>query len=87
MIDKQIPSEVVDIVSLGQNHSVITELPKQDTVNIIKNIEIALQQLDVGEAAKNEIRRKITSSICSESQKKKHISAEDRKFANKLKKT
>ena len=85
--DLQIPSDVVDIVSLGPNDSVPQKISKQDVIDTIKNVESSLLSLDINSDLKNEIREKVTNNIMHNFNKDTHISMKDRNFANKLKVT
>ena len=87
LFDIQIPSDVVDIVSLGPNYSAPQKISKQHVIDTIKNIESSFLSLDINSDLKNEIREKVTNNIMHNFNKDTHISMEDRNFANKLKVT
>ena len=82
-----IPNEVIDIVSLGPDHSVSYKFSKQNVIDTIKNLEPSLLSLDIQENLKNEIREKVTCNINNNLKKQYHISNEDRIFSKKLKTT
>ena len=83
----QIPSDIVNIVSLGPNYCAPPKISKQDIIDTIKNVESSLLSLDINSDLKNEIREKVTNNIMHNFNKDTHISMEDRNFVNKLKVT
>ena len=80
--DLQIPSEVIDIVSLGPNYSPSQKISKQDIIDTIKKVESSLLFLEINNNLKNEIREKVVNNIMHNFNKDTHISMEDENFAN-----
>lgn len=53
-----IPSDVVDLVSLGQNFCISKKNSKQDVTETIKNVESTVSSLNICNKTKDEIREK-----------------------------
>ena len=81
----QLPSEVIDTVSLGSNFSVPSKISKQQIIDIVKNVETSLQLLDINNDVKNEIREITTKNVNNFIKKEFHISKEDKKISKNLK--
>ena len=81
----QLPSEVIDTVSLGSNFSVPSKISEQQIIDIVKNVETSLQLWDINNDVTNEIRKITPKNVNNFIKKEFHISKEDNKISKNLK--
>ena len=84
MTNTTIPEDVINVISLGQKYSYSNNFDKNTTTQLIKNIEQLLDITQFNTEIKNDIRKIITTNIKSHNKKIKHISYEERLFAQRL---
>ena len=82
-----IPNNVKEIVSLGQNHSVPTHMNTDTAVNIIKNVEFTLSKHEIDNTFKNRIRKEVVHNINKELKTKKRESKDTVIFKKKVRET
>ena len=71
LTNAHIPSDIIDIVSLGPNFSITPlKISQNNVIDIIKNTELSLQKLDINYEIKDEIRQKVTNIINHNGKKK-----------------
>ena len=86
--DVQIPDDVIDVASLGPKFNVPKiDLSSRDVLTSIKNIEYALDSINIDKNIVDDIRESFVGALEQSAKKVDHIPQSDRDFAKKLSNT
>lgn len=74
LTETTILTEVIDIVSLGFNYSILQNISKNKVIIVTKNVESTISSFDICENSKNKIRETMSNIIIQNLNNIRHIS-------------
>ncbi len=82
-----IPQNVIDIISLGHNFNLNSNIDRKDVITSIKNVESSIQNIDISSVVKGDIRNFTSMVLKNHTKKSTHISVEEKTLAKKVNET